>query len=98
MRMGRAHQVHRNIGIDQDHDCRSVRYPCSISASIVSISPVGNSCFAVARMISSFLPTSPTGSRQQAPGGPTRQLTYGANGLRAEFPGIPDPVELPVVV
>ncbi len=38
----RAHQIHRDVGIDQNHDCLG-RYPCSISASIVSISEVGDS-------------------------------------------------------
>src|SRR5207245_6776781 len=35
-------QVHRNIGIDQDHDqLVVVMYPCSISASMVSTSGAG---------------------------------------------------------
>ena len=36
-----ADQVHRDIGIDQNHECAPVPYPRSISASMLSISAVG---------------------------------------------------------
>jgi len=44
-----AHQIHRDVGINQNHGWPAL-YPRSISASIVSISAVGDSCFAAARI------------------------------------------------
>ena len=39
--MRSANQIHRNIGIDQNHGCAPVPYPLSISANIPSISLAG---------------------------------------------------------
>jgi len=50
VRMSCAHQIHWNVGVDQNHDSCLPKYPCSISARMVSMSPVGNSCFTPARM------------------------------------------------
>lgn len=44
-----AHKIHRDIGVDQDHGCPAL-YPRSISVSMVSMSPVGDSCCAAARI------------------------------------------------
>jgi hypothetical protein len=37
----RSDEIHRDIGVDEDHRRSATPYPCSISASIVSISAVG---------------------------------------------------------
>ncbi len=41
MRMGRAYEIHRDVGIDQDHGCSSGTYPLSISASMPPMSLTG---------------------------------------------------------
>jgi hypothetical protein len=38
--MGRANQIHRDVGINQDHGWPEW-YPCSISASMVWMSTAG---------------------------------------------------------
>ena len=58
VRMRRSHQVHRHIGINEDHGCR---YPASISWSMSSISAVGKLCHdasAIARSLASIVPAS----------------------------------------
>ncbi len=40
-RMRRAHEIHRDVGVDQDHGCAPVTYPLSISANMPSISLTG---------------------------------------------------------
>jgi hypothetical protein len=37
----RAHEIHRDVGIDQNHGCAPDPYPVSISTSMRSISAVG---------------------------------------------------------
>src|SRR6266849_10059551 len=71
VRMGRADQVHRDVGVDENHSGASdggtsVRYPSSISANMPPISLTGYSCRAAARITSSFLPMPPRGSRRRA--------------------------------
>jgi len=39
--MRRAHEIHRDVRINQNHGCALDRYPISISASMRSMSPVG---------------------------------------------------------
>jgi hypothetical protein len=39
--VGRAHKIHGDVGIDQDHRCAPDPYPISISANIRSMSAVG---------------------------------------------------------
>ena len=41
VRMHGAHEVHGNVGIDEDHSCFPLEYPPSISWSIVAMSAVG---------------------------------------------------------
>src|SRR5258706_2487854 len=65
-RMRRSDQIHRNIRINEDHESDPELYPLSISASIDSMSPEGNSCCTAARTALSFLPTSLEGSRRRA--------------------------------
>src|SRR5215470_260526 len=65
IRMRCTNQVHRDVGIDEDHGSFPV-YPVSISASIVSMSAVGNEYSAATRMASSFWETLPEGSCRRA--------------------------------
>src|ERR1700674_1878563 len=60
--MSSAHKVHGDIRVDQNHGLVPTLYPRSISASMRSMSAVGYSSRAAARMASSFLPTLPEGS------------------------------------
>jgi hypothetical protein len=39
--MRRAHEIHRNVRVDQNHGCGPGRYPLSISASMPSMSLTG---------------------------------------------------------
>jgi hypothetical protein len=39
--VGRAHQIHGDVRINQNHGCPPDPYPLSISASMRSRSPVG---------------------------------------------------------
>jgi len=41
VRMSGADQIHRNIGVDQNHCCSSVTYPLSISANMPRMSLTG---------------------------------------------------------
>ncbi len=41
VRVRRAHEIHWDVGIDQNHGCAPVAYPLSISANMPSISPTG---------------------------------------------------------
>lgn len=41
MRMRRTNEIHRDVGVDQNHGCAPVTYPPSISASMESMSPAG---------------------------------------------------------
>jgi len=58
---GCTHEIHWDIGVNQNHGLGPAVYPRSISASMVSMSEVGDSCRAAARMASSFFSTSPRG-------------------------------------
>jgi hypothetical protein len=61
-----ANQIHRYVGIDQNHDVGPTAYPRSISDNIWSMSAVGKSCRAALRITSSFLPGSPVDSKRRA--------------------------------
>jgi hypothetical protein len=41
MRMRSADQIHGDVRVDENHECVPVPYPLSISANMVSMSPVG---------------------------------------------------------
>lgn len=53
--VGRSHEVHGDVGVNENHEPLSSRYPRSISSSIWSIFPTGNSYLAAARIASNFL-------------------------------------------
>ena len=62
VQVGRARQIHGDIGVHKNHGCGPLRYPRSISANMVSISAVGASCRAAVRIAASFFSTSPSDS------------------------------------
>jgi len=41
VRVRRAHEIHRDVGVDENHGCAPVTYPLSISANMPSISLTG---------------------------------------------------------
>jgi hypothetical protein len=39
--MGRTHEIHRNVRVNQNHGCSSVTYPFSISVNMPPMSLTG---------------------------------------------------------